>query len=235
MPEPETSPPDAPQIIIYAPTGDGVYFPGSPASGAAYYVCSSTVSYIVSCEGDVPLFAPIDVSTAGPHTFTVRARDLEGRTTTKSVTYEVLDVAAPQIDLRTPTDRAEYDLNSNVTVDYSCSDPGGSGVIFCSGRSSQRSTARHELGGRAQIRRDRRRQGRPSHPDARHLHGRRPQPAAGHHSIPARGSFVHARLRMVDGLLLLEPRQRSHRVVQRPSVEWRARSIRPASGRTRSR
>jgi hypothetical protein len=133
VPEPEASPPDAPQIVIYAPTGDGVYFPGSPASGAAYYVCSSTVSYIVSCEGDVPLFAPIDVSTAGPHTFTVRARDLEGRTATRSVTYEVLDVAAPLIDLRTPTDRAEYDLNSNVTVDYSCSDPGGSGVLDCHG------------------------------------------------------------------------------------------------------
>jgi Tol biopolymer transport system component len=133
VPEPDASPPDAPQIVIYQPTGDGVYFPGSPASGAAYYVCSSAVSYIVSCEGDVPLFAPIDVSTAGPHTFTVRARDLEGRTATKSVTYEVLDVAAPQIDLRTPTDRAEYDLNSNVTVDYSCSDPGGSGVIECHG------------------------------------------------------------------------------------------------------
>jgi hypothetical protein len=133
VPEPEASPPDAPQIVIYQPTGDGVYFPGSPASGAAYYVCSSTVSYIVSCEGDVPLFAPIDVSTAGPHTFTVRARDLEGRTATKSVTYEVLDVAPPKIDLRTPANDASYDLNSNVTVDYSCSDPGGSGVIFCSG------------------------------------------------------------------------------------------------------
>jgi len=133
VPEPEASPPDAPQIVIYAPTGDGIYFPGSPASAAAYYVCSSTVSYIVSCEGDVPLFAPIDVSTAGPHTFTVRARDLEGRTATKSVTYEVLDVAPPQIDLRTPTDGASYDLGSNVTVDYACSDPGGSGVIFCGG------------------------------------------------------------------------------------------------------
>jgi len=133
IPEPEASPPDAPQIVIYAPTGDGIYFPGSPASGAAYYACSSTVSYIVSCEGDVPLFAPIDVSTAGPHTFTVRARDLEGRTATKSVTYEVLDVAPPQIDLRTPTNEASYDLNSNVTVDYSCSDPGGSGVIDCHG------------------------------------------------------------------------------------------------------
>jgi Tol biopolymer transport system component len=134
VPEPGASPPDAPQIDIYAPTGDGVYFPGSPAAAAGvFYVCSSTVSPIASCEGDLPLFAPIDVSTAGPHTFTVRARDFEGRTATKSVTYEVLDVTPPQIDLRAPTDGASYDLNANVTIDYSCSDPGGSGVIFCGG------------------------------------------------------------------------------------------------------
>jgi Tol biopolymer transport system component len=133
VPEPVASPPDAPQIEIYSPTGDGVYFPGNPIMPGAYYVCTSTVSYVISCEGDVPLFAPIDVSTAGPHTFTVRARDLEGRTATKSVTYEVLDVAPPNIDLRTPANEASYDLNANVTVDYSCSDPGGSGVIFCSG------------------------------------------------------------------------------------------------------
>ena len=134
VPEPEASPPDAPHIDIYSPTGDGVYFPGSPAAAAGvYYACSSTVSPIASCEGDLPLFAAVDVSTAGPHTFTVRARDFDGRTATKSVTYEVLDVAPPQIDLRAPTNEASYDLNSNVTVDYSCSDPGGSGVIFCGG------------------------------------------------------------------------------------------------------
>jgi hypothetical protein len=131
VPEPETSPPDVPHIDIYAPTGDGIYFPGRGA--VAYYVCSSTVSPVASCVGDVPIFAPIDVSTAGPHTFTVRAVDFEGRIATKTVTYEVLDIAPPQIDLRTPSDGATYDLDSDVTIDYSCSDPGGSGVIFCGG------------------------------------------------------------------------------------------------------
>jgi Tol biopolymer transport system component len=131
IPEPDTSPPDAPHIDIYAPTGDGAYLPGGGA--IAYYVCSSTVSPVASCVGDVPIFAPIDVSTAGPHTFTVRAVDFDGRTATKTVTYEVLDIAPPQIDLRTPSDGATYDLGADVTVDYSCSDPGGSGVAQCTG------------------------------------------------------------------------------------------------------
>src|SRR3954467_10251343 len=60
---------DAPTIEIYSPSSDGTYFPGH--TDVAYYVCSSAVTYIASCEGDVPLFAPIDVSTAGEHTFTV--------------------------------------------------------------------------------------------------------------------------------------------------------------------
>jgi Tol biopolymer transport system component len=131
IPEPEASPPDAPHIDIYAPTGDGIYFPDGGA--IAYYVCSSTVSPVVSCVGDVPILAPIDVSTAGPHTFTVRAVDFDGRTATKTVTYEVLDITPPQIDLRTPMDGAEYELGSDVKIDYSCSDPGGSGVIYCGG------------------------------------------------------------------------------------------------------
>jgi Tol biopolymer transport system component len=128
---PEPSPPDAPSIDIYAPTAEGIYFPGRETP--AYYACFSAVTFIVSCQGDVPLFAPIDVSTAGPHTFTVRAVDAEGRTATKTVTYEVLDLTPPIIDLRTPADGATYELDSNVTIDYSCSDPGGSGIGFCQG------------------------------------------------------------------------------------------------------
>ena len=122
---------DEPSIEIYSPSADGVYFPGRDTP--VYYVCSSAVTYIVSCDGDLPLFAPIDVSTAGQHTFTVRAVDFEGRTATKTVTYEVLDLTPPTIDLRTPADGATYDLESNLTIDYSCSDPGGSGIGFCQG------------------------------------------------------------------------------------------------------
>ncbi len=128
---PEPTPPDAPMIEILSPEEGHFYFPGSPPS--TYYQCSSAVSWIVSCEGDVPLFAPVDVSTAGTHTFTVRAVDAEGRAATKTISYEVVDTTPPQIDLRTPSDDAAYDLGSDVTVDYSCSDPDGGGILFCGG------------------------------------------------------------------------------------------------------
>jgi hypothetical protein len=128
---PEISPPDAPTIQIFSPQDGGFYFPGSRA--IAYYQCSSFVSYVVTCEGDIPFGQYLDFSTSGTYTFTVRAVDLEGRTATKTVTYEVLDITPPQIDLRTPSNGATYELGSNVTVDYSCSDPGGSGVLFCGG------------------------------------------------------------------------------------------------------
>ena len=128
---PEPSPPDAPTIQIYSPTDGELYFPGTHA--IAFYLCSSYVSYVVTCEGDTPFGQELDLTSAGKHSFTVRAVDIEGRTATKTVTYEVLDIDPPQIDLRTPSDGATYDLGADVTVDYSCSDPGGSGVAQCSG------------------------------------------------------------------------------------------------------
>ena len=128
---PEISPPDAPTIDILSPEQGRVYLPGTPL--IAYYQCSSFVSYIVKCEGDLPLFATLDLSTSGTHTFTVHATDADGRTATKTVTFEVPDITPPQIDLRTPSSGATYQLGANVTIDYSCSDPGGSGVIFCGG------------------------------------------------------------------------------------------------------
>jgi sugar lactone lactonase YvrE len=128
---PEPSPPEAPTIQIYSPTDGGLYLPGTHA--IAFYSCSSYVSYVVTCEGDLPFGQEVDLTTAGKYTFTVRAVDLEGRTATKTVTYEVIDIAPPKIDLRTPTDGASYDWGADVTVDYSCSDPGGSGIAQCSG------------------------------------------------------------------------------------------------------
>src|SRR5205823_2037971 len=128
---PEPSPPDAPAIVIYSPDPLSLFLPTSQAS--AYYLCSSYVSYIVSCDGDVPFGAQLDLTQAGTRTFTVRAVDAEGRSATASVTYQVFDVVPPVIDLRAPVNGATYELGAAATVDYSCSDPNGTGVLFCQG------------------------------------------------------------------------------------------------------
>jgi hypothetical protein len=125
---PEPTPPQAPQIDIGAPRADGGYLPGSIT---AWYLCASAVSTIVSCDGDVPSGGQFTVLAAGTHTFTVRATDADGRTATKSTTYEIPDVTPPTITPRVPADGAVYEQGSFVTVDYGCSDPNGDGNFVC--------------------------------------------------------------------------------------------------------
>lgn len=50
---PEPSPPDAPTIQIYSPTDGAIYLSGMQVG--AFYQCSSYTSYVISCQGDVPL------------------------------------------------------------------------------------------------------------------------------------------------------------------------------------
>jgi hypothetical protein len=128
---PEPSPPDAPAIQIYSPDPHALYLPTSQVQ--AFYQCSSFVSFVVSCDGDVPVGALIDITQAGSHTFTVRAVDAAGRTATASVTFQVFDIVPPKIELRTPADGATYELGSAVTVDYACTDPNGTGISYCAG------------------------------------------------------------------------------------------------------
>jgi hypothetical protein len=128
---PEPSPPGAPIIQIYSPDPNMLYLPTSQVP--AFYRCASYVTFVVSCDGDVPVGAPLDLSQAGMRTFTVRAVDADGRTATATVTYNVVDIVPPEIDIRTPLDGATYDLGAQVTVDFSCSDPKGTGVRDCVG------------------------------------------------------------------------------------------------------
>ena len=129
VPDPQV--PGAPTIQILSP--EAQVYPSGYEVGAFYH-CESATSFVVSCEGDVPMGAPVDTETAGHHTFTVRATDAEGRTSTKTVDYEVLDWRAPTVVVRTPADGAEYELGEPVEVDYECADePDGSGIELCAG------------------------------------------------------------------------------------------------------
>jgi WD40-like Beta Propeller Repeat len=124
-------PPDAPQVQILSPDPSS-YFPGSAAP--VVYICTSTVSVIVSCNGSQPMFATLDTSFTGIHSLSVTATDAEGRRTTETLTYYVRDFTPPTITLRAPTDGATYEMGTKVTVDYDCSDgAGGSGIQYCGG------------------------------------------------------------------------------------------------------
>ncbi len=114
---------ETPTIDIRIPEDGAIYFAGSHET--AFYSCDSQFAPITSCTGDLPFGSAIDLSTPGTHTFTVLAVGWLGHTATKTVTYEVLG-----IDLRTPADGATYDLDENLTIEYSC--PGGV-VVRCEG------------------------------------------------------------------------------------------------------
>lgn len=126
---PDVSPPDAPRVQILNPQDGAIIFPGQQVP--AFYTCDSFVSFVVSCVGSTPLGVPLDTSSSGTKQLTVTATDAQGRQATASITYTVLDLTAPRIDLRTPQNGAEYEVGARVIVDYSCSDPGGSGVDLC--------------------------------------------------------------------------------------------------------
>jgi Tol biopolymer transport system component len=131
---PIVSPPEAPQIQILSPEDGGIYLPG--AGVIAFYICTSQVSFVVSCEGNLGLGEPV-YSTPGTHQLTVTATDAEGRQSQASVSYTIFglpDQTAPTISIDTPADGATYAQGENVTVHYSCADePGGSGVGVCNG------------------------------------------------------------------------------------------------------
>ena len=127
---PNPMPPTAPVVQIVAPADGMGYEPGQQVS--AFYLCSSYVSFVIACDGTVPVGAPVDTSTGGTKTFTVTATDLDGRQTVSVVTYTVVDFTAPQIAVRSPASGASYTLGQPVAVDYSCTDEAaGSGIASC--------------------------------------------------------------------------------------------------------
>jgi hypothetical protein len=121
--------------IVYLSFDDGWVYPqGYDVTFG--FVCVSPTSAIVSCEGSQPFGSKLDTFHAGPHTVSVTATDYEGRQTTKSATYTVLDITKPHVIFHTPTDGMVFDQGSYVTADYACEDdPGGLGLYegYCAG------------------------------------------------------------------------------------------------------
>jgi hypothetical protein len=79
-----------PTIDLRTPVDGAQYDFGAVV--AADYSCADETA-LASCEGDVASGALLDTATAGPHTFTVTARDASGNAATVTHTYTV---AAPQ-------------------------------------------------------------------------------------------------------------------------------------------
>jgi YVTN family beta-propeller protein len=79
----------APTIDLRAPADGAQYDFGAVI--AADYSCADEDggSGLASCVGDVASGAALDTSTAGPHSFTVTARDAAGNTSTVTHTYTV--------------------------------------------------------------------------------------------------------------------------------------------------
>jgi hypothetical protein len=121
--------------IVYMSVTDGWAYPqGYDISFG--FLCVSPTSAIVSCEASQPMGSKLDTFYAGPHTVWVSATDYEGRQTTASATYTVIDITKPHVIFNVPSDGATFEQGSSVTADYSCADdPGGLGIFegYCFG------------------------------------------------------------------------------------------------------
>jgi hypothetical protein len=83
----------SPTVDIWWPYTPDPEFPQPLMRGSvvgAWYQCTDSMSGIASCEGDVPAGDPVDTSTIGTFTLTVRAQDLAGHQTTKQMPYAVV-------------------------------------------------------------------------------------------------------------------------------------------------
>jgi 6-phosphogluconolactonase len=83
----------APTIDLRTPA-DGAEYAFGAVVAADYSCADEGGSGVASCEGDVATGAALDTASAGPHSFTVTARDAAGNTATVTHTYTVADPGA---------------------------------------------------------------------------------------------------------------------------------------------
>ncbi|HEY7256565.1 MAG TPA: glycine-rich protein [Solirubrobacterales bacterium] len=83
-----------PSVMITAPAGGATFSQGQVVNAA--YSCAAVEGRTVkSCAGPAASGAAIDTATAGPHSFTVVAKDDLGGETSKTVDYTVMAPASP--------------------------------------------------------------------------------------------------------------------------------------------
>ena len=124
----------APQVSLVTPATGASY--EQHASVEAGYSCSDAAggAGVASCNGTVADGAEIDTSSVGTKSFSVTATDGAGNQTTVTRSYTVIDVTAPTIELRSPSDGASFDRRETVAADFDCTDEaGGSGLASCDG------------------------------------------------------------------------------------------------------
>ncbi len=79
-----------PTAQVNGPDEGATYFQGQDVP--ANYSCSDPDGTVASCEGDVANGGKVDTGTPGDKTFSVKATDNDGATTTKTVHYKVVAV-----------------------------------------------------------------------------------------------------------------------------------------------
>jgi Bacterial Ig domain len=119
-----------PRITVAAPLDGGSYEVGSTIT-VSYSCDDPGGSGVVACFGSVPSGMQLTLSQLGTFTLDVQAFDAAGNSATTTVRYTVADTTPPVVTIATPADGASYTLGQQVTIDFSCSDPNGSGVHFC--------------------------------------------------------------------------------------------------------
>lgn len=122
----------APRISVAAPLDNASYEGGSTLT-VSYSCDDPGGSGVVACFGSVPSGTSLSLNELGTFSLQVDAFDAAGNHATATVHYTVVDTTPPDVTIATLADGATYVLGEQVTVDYTCSDPNGSGVHFCGG------------------------------------------------------------------------------------------------------
>jgi hypothetical protein len=87
-----------PSIAISSP-GDGATFVKGQAVTATYSCTASEGAGVTSCAGTVANGAALDTATLGQHTFKVEAKDTDGGSASKNVSYNVVPAPIPNTAL----------------------------------------------------------------------------------------------------------------------------------------